>query len=89
MASYINFSSNLAFTVLASFFDENASDHGLTKTQSGLIVAIYAGCATICCPIFGALLSKIGKKFTLVSGLLCAAVCCGLFSLIDKESVKN
>ena len=86
IASYVNFTSNLAFTVLATFFDENAAAHGLTEFKSGLIVAIYALTAALMCPIFGAALEKIGRKFTLVSGLIVASVCAGLFSLLDQES---
>ena len=84
LASYINFTSNLAFSILATFFDENAMSHGLSKVESGLIVAIYAGCATFMCPVFGVYLNNIGKKFTLVAGLLSASICCGLFSMLDK-----
>ena len=58
----------MSFTILASFFDENATKHGLTKTQIGLIIAIYAGIATVGCPIFGIYLNKLGKKFTLIAG---------------------
>lgn len=36
-------SSNVAFTILATFFDENAAQHGLNRSQTGLIVAIFAG----------------------------------------------
>ena len=68
MCCFINFISNMSFTILASFFDENATAHGLSKTQVGFIVAIYAGIATVGCPIFGIYLSRIGKKFTLIAG---------------------
>ncbi|CAG5090817.1 Oidioi.mRNA.OKI2018_I69.PAR.g12727.t1.cds [Oikopleura dioica] len=80
MCCYINFTSNMSFTILASFFDENATKHGLSKTQIGFIVAIYAGIATVGCPIFGIYLAKLGKKFTLIAGLMCASVCAGLFA---------
>ena len=82
--SFVNFTSNVSFTILASFFDENASQHGLGKSQTGLIVAIYAGIAMIMSPIFGVYLEKIGQKFLLVSGLITAATCSGLFSLLDR-----
>ena len=82
--SFVNFTSNVSFTILASFFDENASQHGLGKSQTGLIVAIYAGIAMIMSPIFGIYLEKIGQKFLLVSGLITAATCSGLFSLLDR-----
>ena len=35
-------------------------------------------------PIFGIYLEKIGQKFLLVSGLITAATCSGLFSLLDR-----
>ena len=85
LASYVNFTSNLAFTILATFFDESAALKGLSAFDSGLIVAIYACSAALCCPIFGFYLDELGKKFTLVAGLLTAAVCAGLFSMIDKK----
>ena len=84
LMSFVNFTSNVSFTILASFFDENASQHGLGKSQTGLIVAIYAGIAMIMSPIFGIYLEKIGQKFLLVSGLITAATCSGLFSLLDR-----
>ncbi|CAG5094608.1 Oidioi.mRNA.OKI2018_I69.XSR.g13706.t1.cds [Oikopleura dioica] len=83
LCCYINFISNMSFTILASFFDDNATKHGLTKTEVGFIVAIYAGIATVGCPIFGIFLAQIGKKFTLIAGLTCAAVCAGLFAFLD------
>ena len=89
LASYVNFTSNLAFTILATFFDESAAQKGLSPFDTGLIVAIYACSAALCCPIFGAYLDELGKKFTLVAGLLTAAVCAGLFSLLDKQRVTK
>ena len=65
LMSFVNFTSNVSFTILASFFDENASEHGLVKSQTGLIVAIYAGIAMVMSPIFGIYLDKIGQKFLL------------------------
>jgi len=63
LMSFVNFTSNVSFTILASFFDENASQHGLGKSQTGLIVAIYAGIAMIMSPIFGIYLEKLVKNF--------------------------
>lgn len=79
----------MAFTILASFFDENARSHGLSKMDSGMIVAIYAGAATVMCPIFGAYLKVLGKKFTLVTGLITASLCAGLFSMMDQINDPN
>ena len=84
LTGFVNFTSNVSFTILASFFDENASQHDLSKSKTGLIVAIYAGIAMIMSPIFGIYLEKIGQKFLLVSGPITALTCSGLFSLLDR-----
>ena len=47
LISFVNFTSNVAFTILATFFDDNAKEHGLSRTQTGLIVAIFAGIAVL------------------------------------------
>ena len=65
--SFVNFTSNVSFTILASFFDENASQHGLGKSQTGLIVAIYAGIAMIMSPIFGIYLGRFSMVDKIVS----------------------
>ena len=67
--SFVNFTSNVSFTILASFFDENASQHGLGKSQTGLIVAIYAGIAMIMSPIFGIYLGRF-SLFLLVGKIV-------------------
>ena len=73
----------MAFTILATFFDDHARSHGLDRFQIGLIIAIFAGIAIIASPIFGYHLTRLGEKFTLIAGLVTASVCCGLFSLLD------
>ncbi|CAK8683195.1 unnamed protein product [Clavelina lepadiformis] len=81
---YVNFSSNASFSVLSSFFAEEAKLHGASDWEVGLIFGSYAVINAICCPLFGYILPRIGSKTMLLVGMIFSAFCSFIFSQLFR-----
>ena len=83
---FINFCSCCGFSLLTTFFPEEAVEkRDLTATQNSLIFAVYAGLNIIGCPLFGYLLPSIGARSMLFAGILLSGFGNLLFSFLYLE----
>ncbi|XP_072041908.1 MFS-type transporter SLC18B1-like [Amphiura filiformis] len=58
----------LPFALLAPFYPPKAKDKGLSPFQVGLLLALFAGVASLFSILIGQFLSHIGPKFAFVAG---------------------
>lgn len=83
---FINFCSCCGFSLLTTFFPEEAIEkRSLTATQNSLIFAVYAGLNIIGCPLFGYLLPSIGARTMLFSGIILSGFGNLLFGFLYLE----
>jgi MFS family permease len=83
---FINFCSCCGFSLLTTFFPEEAVEkRGLTATQNSLIFAVYAALNIVGCPLFGYLLPSIGARSMLFAGIILSGIGNLLFSFLYLE----
>ncbi|XP_041377427.1 MFS-type transporter SLC18B1-like [Gigantopelta aegis] len=77
------------FSLLGPFFPRVAYSKGVSYTVIGIIFASFEIPMFISSPVFGSLISTIGPKFMLVSGLFICAACSVLFGFLDGSPPGN
>ena len=69
------------YSVLASFFPQEAKAKGMSDDGVGLIFAIFAAVIFVCSPIAARLMSKHGKVWVYIWGICTVSVSSILFSV--------
>ncbi|XP_054158359.1 MFS-type transporter SLC18B1-like, partial [Oppia nitens] len=80
---YGNFCIGSAYSLLAPFFPTEAKVKGLNETWIGIIIAEYQIALFFGAAIFGKFIPPLSTKFSIVSGLLIAGICCAIFGVLQ------
>jgi MFS family permease len=74
----VNFVANTAYSSIAPFYPEEAKKKGMSEELVGFVFAGYSVSMLIMSPIAGKVMSRVGRKKVLMTGLLCEAIalCC-------------
>jgi MFS family permease len=82
----VNLTANSAYSSIAPFYPAEAVKKGLPPATLGLIFSGYSISMCVFAPLFGSMLTNIGRKNVLMLGCLCESIamfCFGLFIYID------
>ena len=83
----VNLFANSAYSSIAPFYPIEAVRKGVPSSTLGLIFAGYSLSMCIFSPLFGHMLTKMGRKNVLMLGCLCESLsmfCMGLFDLFEN-----
>lgn len=86
----INLFANSAYSSIAPFYPYEAVKKGVPGESLGFIFAGYSISMFLFAPLFGILLTKIGRKNVLILGCLCEAIamfCFGFFVFIKDPLI--
>lgn len=75
--------SHFYYMVLPPMFGALHSAFGLSFTELGMIMSVFAGVAAFGQTPVGFLVDKIGGRLVLICGLLLESICIGSFGLVD------
>ncbi|XP_041378247.1 MFS-type transporter SLC18B1-like isoform X2 [Gigantopelta aegis] len=75
--------------VMGPFFPQVAAKKDVSYTVIGVIFACFQFTIFVSSPVFGSVVSKVGAKFMLVSGLLVSGSCSVLFGFLEGCQSTN
>jgi len=83
----VNLTANSAYSSIAPFYPTEALKKGLPQSTLGFIFAGYSISMCVFAPLYGYMLTNLGRKNVLMLGCLCESIamfCFGLFVYIDN-----
>lgn len=84
---FINYIANSAYSSIAPFYPEEAITKGVPSEYIGFIFSGYSLSMCLFSPVFGIMLTKLGRKNVLIIGCLCesyAMISFGFFYYIEN-----
>ncbi|KAL5009324.1 hypothetical protein ScPMuIL_014905 [Solemya velum] len=81
----MEFCAAASFSLLAPFFPAEANKKGVSDTIVGTIFGSFQLVIFLSSPIFGNYLSRIGPKFTFITGLMVCGTCSILFGTLYRS----
>lgn len=82
----INFMANQAYSSIAPFFPDEAQKKGLPEASLGFIFSGYSISMCLFSPLYGSMLTNIGRKNVLVMGCLFESIAMFVLGFMDKMS---